>query len=35
VHIDNVPGGGDDDEHTNPGVRISDLRRRTTPSSDT
>jgi len=23
-----VPGGGDDDEHTNPGVRLSDLRKK-------
>jgi hypothetical protein len=23
-----VPGGGDDDEHTNPGVKLSDLRKK-------
>ena len=35
VQIENVPAAGDDDEeHTNPGVRLSDLRRRTTTPSD-
>jgi hypothetical protein len=23
-----VPGGGDDDEHTHPGVKLSDLRKK-------
>jgi hypothetical protein len=32
VQVENVPVGEDDEEHTNPGVRMSDLRRRTTPS---